>query len=275
MKTILVPVDFSENAQRALTAAKTVAKNTGARVYVLHAYQPYIPDISSGIATLPIYEEMEESFRTTLQENVDFLTREGITAESIWVQGPVVETIQKEARAKNADLIVIGRTGKGGFIDKLFGSSATSIVKQADIPVLIIPPQAVVPKAFKEVVYATQLEFEENHIIEKVIALNQSWGSRLTFLKVNSLTQPNIQDDRQYIDQIKAQFNFTDDDFVIREAGSVIDGIEQYADELKADLLIVSARERGFLEALLIDPSVSKRLVMQTHIPLLVYHLNK
>jgi nucleotide-binding universal stress UspA family protein len=169
-------------------------------------------------------------------------------------------------------MIVIGRTGTGGFLDKLVGSSATQIALHSTCPVLVIPPQRT-PEKFREVVYATQFEYDESDILKEVYLLMNHLGSRLTLLKIKSDNQPDIQPDNQYITEIKADFKITDDDIVIRKAKHVLDGIEDYCDEVKADLLIMSSRERSFIEEFLINPSVTRKLIVDTHVPLLVFHL--
>ncbi len=275
MKKILVPIDFSENAEKALTAARMVADETNARLFIFHAFQPYVPDmtIPVGTGTIPLGDELETAMRNQLDSFVSRLQAEGYEAEGLWETGGIHSTVIRKAKELEADLIVIGRTGKGGFLDKLIGSAATGIALDAPCPVLVIPPQAVL-KSFREVVYATQLEYEENDILRKVFGLSRTLGSRLSLVKINALEQPDIQDDDQYIEQINAEFELDEKEIVIRSAGSVRGGIEDYCEEIHADLLIVSARHRGFLEEFIINPSVTKKLVITTRIPLLVYHLN-
>ena len=275
MKRILIPIDFSENADRILAAAKAIAAKTQARLFIFHSYQPYVPDVTIpvGVETLPVYEELQASLQNQLNELVEKAEAEGFEAEAVWEMGGIHSSVIAQAKKTDADLIVIGRTGKGGFFDKLIGSSATGIALDAPCPVLVIPPQAE-SNGFHEVVYATQLEYEENDILRQVFGLGRQLGSRLSLVKISSLEQPDIQDDQQYIHQIKAEFGDTAREIVVRKAGSVRGGIEDYCEEVKADLLIVSARHRGFLEEFLINPSVTKKLILNTHIPLLVYHLN-
>lgn len=273
MKNFLVPVDFSSNAQRALAAARLLAKSTGAHLYVLHAHQPYLPEIGLAGASLPAFDDLEVEFRKDLEKYVADLKEEGFSAEAVWVVGAVAEVVKAKVEELKPDLVIIGRTGKGGFVDKLFGTAASDIVKVSQVPVLVVPPQ-VQPESFKEIVYATQLEYEERHVIKQVLELSRLLSSRITFLKVNSLTQPNIQEDNQFIEEIVFEFGLSEEDFVIREAGSIVGGIEKYADELEADLLVVATRSRGFLERLFIDPSVTSRLIVRTSVPLLIYHLD-
>ena len=92
-------------------------------------------------------------------------------------------------------------------------------------------------------------------------------------LKINSDSQPDIQPDNQYIADIRSHFTIRDGQIVIREAKHVLDGIEAYCDDVKADLLIMSTRERSFIEEYLINPSITRKLVIDTHVPLLVFHL--
>lgn len=274
MKKLLVPIDFSDNADRAIAAAKIIATKTKASLLLLHAYQPYIPDmvVPSGISNVPLSNEVEEVYQKRLEEFVANAKAEGFEADSIWAIGGIQPAIYEAIEEHKPDLIVMGRTGTGGFIDKLIGSAATSVALDATCPVLIIPPQAT-PQRFNTILYASQLEFDENDILAKVIALASQLEARFKILKVNATHQPDIQPDHQFVDQIKAEFALTDADFIYGRSDSVVSGIEELADSNGADLLVVSSRKRGFLEEFLINPSITKKLVLDTHIPLLIYHL--
>ncbi len=244
-------------------------------MYLLHVYFPYIPTEVSVPVSVDIYKDVEESLRNSLQNHVEDLRAEGLEAEAIWAEGKILTAVVEYAESLKADLVVIGRTGKGGFLDKLFGSVATDIVKGLECaPVLTIPPGAEL-KSIDKLVYATRLENDENVAIGKVAAIARDLGARLQFMKLNSLVQPDIQPDDQFIAPIKEEFGFTDEDFVRVDIGrhSIIEEIEKQALHLKADILVVSTKEKGFIEELLVDPSVSKKLVLNTSTPLLTCRL--
>ncbi|WP_439581778.1 universal stress protein [Dyadobacter bucti] len=276
MKTILIPVDFSENAEKAIAAAKIIAAETGSKLLLMYVYQPYVTDIAitEPISSLPIYEQLEDSYRKQLDKYVADAIAEGFDADSAWKSDGIHAAIISQAKESKADLIVMGRTGKGGFLDKLIGSSATGVALDAPCPVLIVPPQSSIQK-FKKIIYATQLEYEENDLILQAIGFGKRLGARITFLKVNSRTQPDIQSDEQYINEITAELDILTSDIVIRDSNGILSGIEDYCDEVQADLLIVSSRHRSFLEEYLINPSLTRKLVVRTHLPLLVYHLRE
>jgi len=276
MKTILVPVDFSENSQKALAAAKLLADKTGARLLIMYVYQPFIDHIAlpEYTGSLPIYQELEDSYREKLTELVLSARQQGYRAEAVWETDGIQPAILKRTRENAADLVVMGRTGQGGFLDKLIGSSATGIALDAHCPVLIVPPQAEIIE-FKKIVYATQLEFDEKDVLLDVVALIRQLKAHLTLLKINSDEQLNIQPDGQFIAEIRQLFDIPSQDIIVKAADSVMGALEDYCDKIKADLLVVFNRDRNFLQVLLNGGGLTKKLSLDTHLPLLVYHLKQ
>lgn len=274
MKKILVPIDFSDNASRALAAAKILADKETTELLIMHAYQPHVPDMTvpSGAGMLPVSPELEATFRGQLNDKVKQIQEEGYKGRSLWSFGGIHPAVFEAIEQHNPDMVVLGRTGTGGFLDKLIGSAATRIGLDAKCPVMIVPPQSEI-KAFKEVVYATQLEYDENDVLRKAFPIFEGLGARVSLIKINSPAQPNIQPDHQFVEQIKNEFGVSDDDFVIKDADSVIEGIEDYCDSLNADLLVMSARHRGFIEAFITNPSLTRKMIIDTHVPLLIFHI--
>ncbi|MCF2447113.1 universal stress protein [Dyadobacter sp. CY345] len=275
MKKILVAIDFSENARKAFLLAKYFAVKTGAELCIMHATEPNIADLAIPItqSSLPIYQQMEDSLKEQLGEYVVEAEIEGLKAIAYAEKGTVKDAAIGLAAQLGADMIVVGRTGKGGFFDKLIGSSATDIALSAGCPVLIVPPQT---DAYhpKNVVYATQLEYEEISILKQVNTLVTQLDGKLSFIKVSSLEQPNIQPDGQFMDSISSELGIDASEINIQKGGGVLEGIEKFCEQRGADLLVVSTRERSFIEQFIINPSLTKKLVLDTKLPLLVYHLN-
>ena len=108
-KTILLAYDGSEHAKRAAGVAKAEAEAHGARLIVVHAYEP-VPDYLGE----PFFEEalrrrleraegvLEEARALTGVPKEDALLLEGVPAEAIL----------QAARAEKADLIVMGTHGR-------------------------------------------------------------------------------------------------------------------------------------------------------------------
>lgn len=273
---ILLAVDFSENADNAIGAAKLIASKTGAALVFLHIYEPYSTDVSALVAAGKTMssDDLENLTKQNLDQYVINAQNEGFSAEAIWEdKGKVSDGVMRKAVEVGASLIVVGRTGKGGFIDKLIGSSATKIALDAPCPVLVVPPKAQIAD-ISQVIYATQLEYEETGVLRQVKELTNLFSAKLTLIKISSLEQPNIQPDAQFVDEITLKVGIPESDIIIHKGGGVVDGIEDYARKLNADLIVISRRDRSFFEEFIVNPSVTRDLVVVTSVPLLVYHLN-
>jgi len=143
IRTILVPVDFSEVAPILAKWAKSFAKQLNAKIiltYVLEDLSTY-EGIFVDLKTLTelentLYEGAKKSMEDFLKEHFsDFPD-----VEPVLEKGDVVETILRVAQEKGADLIVIGTHGRKGLDRILFGSVAEGVVKNSPIPVVTLNP---------------------------------------------------------------------------------------------------------------------------------------
>ncbi|WP_025763496.1 universal stress protein [Dyadobacter tibetensis] len=276
MKQILIPVDFSENAQKAIVIAKQMADKTGAALTFLYVYTPYIGDLTTpaSIPRMPVYEQLETDYRKTLAEYVDQARSEGFTAESIWRSDGIYTAIIETAKDILADLIVVGRTGKGGFLDKLIGSSATRIALDAPCPVLVVPME-MTHKVIEKIVFSTQFEASELHIAGEVKFIADSLGADLSLIHIGYTYEADREAEQEIIASWAERLKISPNHIVVRTSDGlgIEKGIDLFCEEQEADLLVVSTRKRDFLEQLLFNPSLTKEMLVHTHIPLLVYHV--
>jgi glycine betaine transporter len=138
-KNILVPSDFSEQSEKAATAACALAAKTGATVHLLHAY--VIPVESVGIA-LTVSQKYVEQFvqesKAQLQELVAKLCPNASVGPLLVESGDPREVIVHKARDLHAELIVMGTHGRRGLIHALMGSVAESVARSAPCSVLVV-----------------------------------------------------------------------------------------------------------------------------------------
>jgi nucleotide-binding universal stress UspA family protein len=137
---ILVPVDFSDHAQRALDEAIDFAKAFGAEVHLLHSYQIHPQAIAPYGIVVP--ETLDHDLRMAalqrLSEWRDKVTAAGCKGlEHITADFPV-DAIQGMAERVQADLIVMGTRGLTGFKHVLLGSVAERTLRTAKCPVLTV-----------------------------------------------------------------------------------------------------------------------------------------
>ena len=128
---ILVPTDFSEYSDKALTQAFDIAIQYKAKVYVLHVVngESYYDDLE---------RQMIEGARRKLQEEIDkFPQTKELEVFAVVVSGNTSESILAEERSKEIDLIVIASLGQSGIAKYLIGSVARNVLKGANCPVLL------------------------------------------------------------------------------------------------------------------------------------------
>jgi glycine betaine transporter len=138
-KNILVPIDFSEQSEKAATAACALAAKTGATVHLLHAY--VIPVESVGLA-LTVSQKYVEQFvsesKAQLQELVAKLCPNASVGPLLVESGDPREVIVHKAKDLNAELIVMGTHGRRGLIHAIMGSVAESVARSAPCSVLVV-----------------------------------------------------------------------------------------------------------------------------------------
>lgn len=143
IKTILVPTDFSDDAQQALTTASEWAAHFGARLVLLHAYRVDLPMSTPALGggfVLPdrFYEDLRAEATRQVEALAAQTTQQGVEATGIAVEERASEAIVSQAERLPADLIVMGTRGLTGLKHLALGSVAERVVREASCPVLTV-----------------------------------------------------------------------------------------------------------------------------------------
>ena len=143
MPGIIVGVDGSGHSQRALAWAMNEAAIRHAPLTVLTVHEA-IRGYYSGVAVYPDDPARTEEVRQAAQAETDKVLAglDGPRPEPVTVKAvhgfPVEELINA---GKDADMLVLGSRGAGGFTRLMMGSTAGQVVQHAHGPVLIVPPE--------------------------------------------------------------------------------------------------------------------------------------
>jgi nucleotide-binding universal stress UspA family protein len=141
---ILCPVDFSEPSRVALAAAVELARDTGARLHVVHVYHyPSIGMGELGIVGAELVEQGIAAVRAALDEwTRDAVARGADKAEARLVEGVAWDRICAVAAEVGCELIVIATHGRTGLRHALLGSVAERVVRHAPCSVLVVKERA-------------------------------------------------------------------------------------------------------------------------------------
>jgi nucleotide-binding universal stress UspA family protein len=144
IRSILVPIDFSQHSKNALKYAVPLAEKFEASLHLVYVVEPtiYPADLGFGQVVLPGVEEElrdkgEEELQALIQREIGGRAKATATVRT----GNPHQEILREAEEKGVDMIVVATHGHSGVEHMLFGSTADRIVRRSKVPVLTIRPE--------------------------------------------------------------------------------------------------------------------------------------
>ena len=141
MSVIVVGVDHSPGAKAALVFAKQEARLRGATIRAVHAWQyGYIGSIGPEGRVPPVGADLDE-LRTAAEAALNASVREALPDTEVEIelhaiQGAAAGVLVEASR--DADLLVVGSRGHGGFVGLLLGSVSQQCAHHAECPVVIV-----------------------------------------------------------------------------------------------------------------------------------------
>jgi nucleotide-binding universal stress UspA family protein len=151
---ILVPLDGSENSERALPHAQELARISGATLHLIQVvshseeldmargggYSFLAAEYSQDLAQEYIAARLNRAGEY-LKEAAMRLDARGIKAETAVKEGAAAENIIQYAQENGIDLIIMGTRGQGGIQRFLLGSTTDRVLRTGHLPVLVVPPE--------------------------------------------------------------------------------------------------------------------------------------
>lgn len=135
--TIVVGTDGTEYAKKAIHTAVSLAKLTGAKLYAV-----YVSDVSNITPTSVEWEMVAENIKLESEAAFEFVRERsdasGISYETVSLSGAAGQEIVQYANQINADLIVVGATGKKAFERLILGSVSEKVIRNAKQQVLVV-----------------------------------------------------------------------------------------------------------------------------------------
>ncbi len=145
IRSILLPTDFSDCGNYALSFAASLARSFGASIICVHVIEPMVPTVGYSGMTEPlpiadITDQLEYSAERELPKLAEREECAGLEVEEMIVHGEAASEIVRVAKERNVDLIVVSSHGRTGLGRILFGSTAEAVVRHASCPVLVVKP---------------------------------------------------------------------------------------------------------------------------------------
>nr|WKN35673.1 universal stress protein [Tunicatimonas sp. TK19036] len=244
MKTILVPTDFSLQAEYALDTAHQLAQRLGASIHLVYVMEYSLPVAKVEMVPIEYYDKAKEEISQRLRQLIENKGLAELPATYEVRIGNPYRSITQALLEKEVDLVVMGSKGASGIDEILIGSNAERMVRFASCPVLIIKDKTELAE-IKKIVYATALRDEEGGVLKALSQLQQAYHAHLHLVKINTVSNfmadPTVRLQLQELAKKHGLENYTVHTFSdIRE----LEGIIHFADEVGADLIAMATHAR-------------------------------
>lgn len=279
MKKILVATDFSKNSEGAIHFALNLAQVFKAEVELYNAFVT-VPTIGidggQGIINETVIQAGIENNKVKLSKLIDqlpaVLTKDLVISKFVSSGDPVISICEYVAREKH-DLLIMGTRGESRIEEILFGSTTVDVMKDANCPVLAVPPDTRF-YGINRIVYATDLEDKDIAVIKHLCSLAGIFNAEVVIFHV--FTDDNKAESKkagQFNEKLVKSVNYSK---LKRESvtySNSHDAILEAVKKYNAAMLVMREKKRGIFQ-LLFHPDMVRKINFHTTIPLLTYNDN-
>jgi nucleotide-binding universal stress UspA family protein len=273
MNKIIAPVDFSAVSINAARYAANMAAALNKDLMLIHIVQ--LP-VVYGDVPMPIGEfdvstaeatgEMEKLAKQFDEE----LNGQVVIHTEVKVGSPVYELVN-QAKNKGAYALVMGTHGAGAVERFFLGSTTQSLVKEAECPVLVIPPDYLF-KTPKKIALASDFKDVVRKTPEKAIrTIVEDFSAKLEILHADpnyKEYEPAAMEEGLLLDTM---FDPQRPTFHFLHSGYTEESILNYANENDVDLLIVVPKEHNFIDSIFRHQHTGL-FIRNATIPIMVIH---
>lgn len=277
MKKILVPTDFSKCADKAVDFAVRSVRNHPVEIILLHVFEETTSIYTDYVGVNKEYNlsllldarKRLSQLKSTI-EDID-----GVIVSTCVKNGNANECILEAATEKEVDMIIMGTFGASNMNNKLFGSKTASIIGKSKVPVLAIPFEHKWKKPEK-ILLATNHFEKEPQLLNFLFQLANLYEAKVLVAVVSDEEEDEAATilERTYAIptyQTLLKENYNEQVLTVKHlyGTKFEETMEDYIREQGIDMLSMVTYQRSFLDRVF-QPSMSKRMVNHTKIPLLV-----
>ncbi len=264
---ILFPTDFSEQSRKALPFALDICKRTGGSIQLFTAYD--LPYGERGISMSSLLEAMKKNAEVNMKNFEQELSSENLSISTDVVMGNPIRLIRDRSKSGEFDIIVMGTHGASGIEEILIGSNAASVIENARIPVLVIPPKAEF-NSFKHITFCSELKrAEDEFTLARLKKFALLYGAHIDILHIQ-----HTYGEKGSREHLSSALEGVSHSFCLVKNQKLEEAVLQHAEEHNTDLIASMTKKYGFFEGLF-HSSLTKKLAYHSHTPILALHKNE
>lgn len=278
MKKILVPTDFSEQAENALKVAAQMARQFNGEIYLLHMLELPMQLVGTGSAvggTSPNLPEALYFMKLAKKRFTEILNRpylKDIKIHETVEFHQAFEGIMEVSEKYNCDIIIMGSHGATGFKEMFIGSNTEKVVRNSNIPVLVIKNEYEVFNV-EDFVFATDCEMGNKHTLTQAIRFAEKIQAKIHLVYINTANnfKTSVDTTKCMEDFIKGT-DIKEHTFNVYNDVTVESGILNFAKSINAGLIGIGTHGRKGL-AHFFNGSISEDLVNHAQGPVVTFKI--
>ncbi len=277
MKTLLYATDFSDNSIAALKFAEMLHLRFNSKLYMLHVFDMK-PTFMSTVSIS--YSRLEESaLKETKKKLIQFCKKHlGKDPDSLGISLIVGEHgissigILENAEKINADLVIIGTKGSTILKDLFIGSTASTLINNSYVPLIMVPKMKQV-KQFSKIVYATAFEEADILAIRRLVALAEPFKAMIKLVHISTKSEYAGEDQMAWFKEMLGnKVSYPNIEFDLRFADNINSSLQSYVEEEDPSLLAMLEREGHGIMKSIWHKDIVKQMKSVIKIPLLSFH---
>lgn len=260
MKTVYVPVDFSETSINAASyAVEMLTGIYGVSMILYHVYEK------------PEHAAAAETEMNRLKEKLSDI---GIAKMQILCEEgrDFVQNMERLAKENPADMIIMGLNGKNKVAQALIGSNTLTLVKKNICPVLIVPPAAKFNQ-LKNIAFASDfINAPSSGAAGSIRDLLSAYYAKLHIVNVNPEHHVTIAEPYEQVkDKMEKLFTGFQHEFYFIGLYDFQEAMNLFVNDHHIDMIITLPRDHNWLSSLL-GGSNTKKMAYHSTIPVLALH---
>lgn len=274
MKTIIVPTDFSAVSINAVNFATDMALAIDASILLLNVYNIPISysEVPLGLLSVEELKKESELQLEELKKKLIHITSHKIKVNTRSTMGNTVDELEQLCTEIQPFAVVMGAKGVAGIEKVMFGSTTLTAIRHLTWPVICVPPGREYGKGVKKIGFACDFkQVAENTPFYFIIQMVKEFGAELHVLNVDYKEKhfrPETPEEslllHNLLKDVRPQYHYIN-------KKDVEDGINEFAENNNLDLVITIPKKHKLLEGIF-KPSSTKKLVFQSHIPVMCVH---
>ncbi|MEE9362376.1 MAG: universal stress protein [Cellulophaga sp.] len=264
MKNILVPIGTSPNSHETLQYAVDFAVDFSSQIFVMEVFN--LKAVSGSLTN--IQEKIAKNTLEHLKGIIAKVDSKNITIKIATYNGPIIDGLKEIDKELGIDLIIVSPRSNEIKEELYLGPTSGKIIKQTDIPSLIVPKGAVY-KPFKTILTAFKSGvLKRNRILAPLKNFKKQCRANVNLLLVKT---PGYTDEDLKVNTALMDLS---SQLTITEGATTYLGVLEHFQAQHPDLLCVFRRKRGFFKKLWEKNSVPKSEFFAP-VPVLVLSVKK